>query len=164
MYIYIYLRLFFLIIFSKRNYIVLCFYVFVGVFSIIFSHVIFFFLVTADETYLNMALSNDKLLKNAECERELKTLRQSSKQLKLDNEELKRRMGALEKLSEENARLMRVKEESDIIRSRLSAAEDDIVSLLEEKRLLHETISELRNQRLEDSPGGSNRASWSIKR
>jgi len=111
-----------------------------------------------------MMLSSDKLLKNAECERELEALRQSSKQLKLDNEELKRRMGALEKLSEENARLMRVKEESDIIRSRLSAAEDDIVSLLEEKRLLHETISELRNQRLEDSPGGSNRASWSIKR
>jgi len=126
--------------------------------------VIFFFLVTADETHLNMALSSDKLLKSAECERELKALRQSSKQLKLDNEELKRRMGALEKLSEENARLMRVKEESDIIRSRLSAAEDDIASLLEEKRLLHETISELRNQRLEDSPGGSNRASWSIKR
>jgi len=73
-------------------------------------------------------------------------------------------MGALERLSEENARLMRVKEESDIIRSRLSTAEDDIASLLEEKKLLHETISELRNQRLEDDPEGSNRASWSIKR
>ncbi|KYQ54512.1 UHRF1-binding protein 1-like protein, partial [Trachymyrmex zeteki] len=121
--------------------------------------------VTAvEETHSNMALSSDKMLKNAECEKELKTLRQSSKQLKLDNEELRRRMGTLERLSEENARLMRVKEESDIIRSRLSAAEDDIASLLEEKRLLHETISELRNQRLEDGPEGSNRASWSIKR
>ncbi|XP_011063117.1 PREDICTED: UHRF1-binding protein 1-like isoform X2 [Acromyrmex echinatior] len=117
-----------------------------------------------EETHSNMALSSDKMLKNAECERELKALRQSSKQLKLDNEELRRRMGALERLSEENARLMRVKEESDIIRSRLSAAEDDIASLLKEKKLLHETISELRNQRLEDDPEGSNRASWSIKR
>ncbi|KYN07307.1 UHRF1-binding protein 1-like protein [Cyphomyrmex costatus] len=121
--------------------------------------------VTAvEETHSNMAVLNDKMLKNVECEKELKALRQSSKQLKLDNEELKRRMGALERLSEENARLMRVKEESDIIRSRLSTAEDDIASLLEEKRLLHETISELRNQRLEDDPEGSNRASWSIKR
>ncbi|KAL0134373.1 hypothetical protein PUN28_001277 [Cardiocondyla obscurior] len=111
------------------------------------------------------SITNDgHTVKNVEYEKELKTLRQSSKQLKLDNEELRRRMGALERLSEENARLMRVKEESDVMRSRLSAAEDDIASLLEEKRLLHETISELRNQRLEDGPGGSNRASWSIKR
>lgn len=77
---------------------------------------------------------------------------------------MKRRMGTLERLSEENARLRHVKEESDIIKTRLSAAEDDIANLLEEKKLLHETISELRNQRLEDGPGGSNRASWSIKR
>ncbi|XP_024881822.1 UHRF1-binding protein 1-like isoform X1 [Temnothorax curvispinosus] len=121
---------------------------------------------TVGESHSNTTLSNDNsyTLKNTECERELKALRQSSKQLKSDNEELRRRMGALERLSEENARLMRVKEESDIIRSRLSAAEDDIASLLEEKKLLHETISELQNQRLEDGPGGSNRASWSIKR
>ncbi|XP_011633226.1 UHRF1-binding protein 1-like isoform X1 [Pogonomyrmex barbatus] len=120
---------------------------------------------TIDETHSNLTSSdNSHMLKNVECEKELKALRQSSKQLKLDNEELKRRMGALERLSEENARLMRAKEESDIIKSRLSAAEDDIASLLEEKRLLHETISELRNQRLEGGPGGSNRASWSIKR
>ncbi|XP_077258947.1 bridge-like lipid transfer protein family member 3B isoform X2 [Temnothorax americanus] len=121
---------------------------------------------TVGESHSNTTLSNDNshTLKNMECERELKALRQSSKQLKSDNEELRRRMGALERLSEENARLMRVKEESDIIRSRLSVAEDDIASLLEEKKLLHETISELQNQRLEDGPGGSNRASWSIKR
>lgn len=121
---------------------------------------------TIDESHSNIALSNDNsyTLRNVECEKELKALRQSSKQLKLDNEELRRRMGALERLSEENARLRHVKEESDVIKGRLSAAEDDIVNLLEEKKLLHETISELRNQRLEDGPGGSNRASWSIKR
>lgn len=127
----------------------------------------FIFLVTiTDESQSNKALSGDKkhVLKNAECEMELNVLRQSSRQLKLDNEELRRRMGALERLSEENERLMRMKEESDIIKSRLSAAEDDITSLLEEKRLLHETIAELRNQRMEGGPAGSNRASWSIKR
>lgn len=120
---------------------------------------------TMEENRSNMILSNDNshTLKNVECERELNVLRQSSRQLKLDNEELRRRMGAMEKLSEENARLMRAKEESDIIRSRLSIAEDNIASLLEEKRILHETITELRNQKLEGS-GGSNRASWSIKR
>lgn len=114
-----------------------------------------------------MALSGDKshtLHKNAECERELNALRQSGRQLKMDNEELRRRLGALERLSEENARLMRAKEESDMIRSRLSVAEDDIANLLEEKKILHETISELRRQRLESGSGGSNRTSWSIKR
>lgn len=118
-----------------------------------------------EENRFNMMLLSDNshTLKNVEGERELNVLRQSSKQLKLDNEELRRRMGALERLSEENARLMRAKEESDIMRSRLSVAEDNIASLLEEKRILHETIIELRNQRLEGS-GGSNRASWSIKR
>ncbi|XP_026823553.1 UHRF1-binding protein 1 isoform X2 [Ooceraea biroi] len=123
-------------------------------------------IVNATGESSNTALPGDNshAFKNPECERELNALRQSSKQLKLDNEELRRRMGALERLSEENARLMRAKEESDMIRSRLSAAEDDITSLLEEKRILHETIMELRNQRLESGPGGSNRASWSIKR
>lgn len=112
------------------------------------------------------ALSGDKnhVLKDEECEMELNSLKQSSKQLKLDNEELRRRMVALERLSEENAKLMRVKEESDVIRSRLNAAENDIASLLEEKRILHETVTELRNQRMESGPAGSNRASWSIKR
>ncbi|EFN69653.1 UHRF1-binding protein 1-like [Camponotus floridanus] len=120
---------------------------------------------TMEENRSNMMLSSDNShpLKNVECEKELNVLRQSSRQLKLDNEELRRRMGAMERLSEENARLMRAKEESDIMRSRLSIAEDNIASLLEEKRILHETITELRNQRLEGS-GGSNRASWSIKR
>lgn len=115
---------------------------------------------TIDESHSNTALSydNNHTLKNVECEKELKALRQSSKQLKLDNEELRRRMGTLERLSEENARLRRVKEESDILRTRLSTAEDDIVNLLEEKKLLHETISELRNQRLEDGPGGKSEA------
>ncbi|XP_014482359.1 PREDICTED: UHRF1-binding protein 1 isoform X2 [Dinoponera quadriceps] len=118
------------------------------------------------ERDLNAALLGDgnHALKNTGCEVELNALRQSSKQLRLDNEELRRRMGALERLSEENAKLMRVKEESDVIRSRLNAAENDIASLLEEKRILHETISELRNQRMESGPAGSNRASWSIKR
>lgn len=116
---------------------------------------------TMEENHSNMILSSDNshAVKNIECERELNILRQSSRQLKLDNEELKRRMGALERLSEENARLMRAKEESDIMRSRLSVAEDSIASLLEEKKILHETIAELRNQKLEGS-GGSNRVSF----
>lgn len=143
-------------------------YVSVGVRNIIFSgssnNFLFLFLVTTVDE--NKALLGDSsyAVKNTECERELNALRQSSKQLKSDNEELRRRMGALERLSEENARLIRVKEESDMIRSRLSAAEDDIASLVEEKKILHDTIAELRNQKLEGGPGGSNRTSWSIKR
>lgn len=117
-----------------------------------------------DESHSKMVCDSNCAFINEERELELLFLRQSSKQLKLDNEELKRRMGTLEKLSEENAKLIRMKEESDIIRYRLNAAEDDIANLLEEKKVLHETITELRNQRMESGPGSSNRASWSIKR
>lgn len=133
--------------------------------TIFFS--LFFFLVTMlGDKDLSATSSGDKnhALQNAECEVELNALRLSSRQLRLDNEELRRRMGALERLSEENAKLIRAKEESDVIRSRLNTAENDIASLLEEKRILHETITELRNQRMESGPAGSNRASWSIKR
>ncbi|XP_076231903.1 bridge-like lipid transfer protein family member 3B isoform X2 [Calliopsis andreniformis] len=102
--------------------------------------------------------------KNIDNEIELNILRQSSKQLKLDNEKLRRRLDTLEKLSEENARLIRAREESDIIKSRLSVAQEDIQMLLKEKKALQETITELQNQINGDGPGSGSRASWSTKR
>ncbi|XP_076665123.1 bridge-like lipid transfer protein family member 3B isoform X3 [Andrena cerasifolii] len=100
---------------------------------------------------------------NIDHEMELSILRQSSKQLKSDNEVLRRRLDALEKLSEENAKLMRMKEEYDTMRSHLSAAQEDIQLLLKEKKALHDTITELQNQII-GSGGSGNRASWSTKR
>lgn len=91
-------------------------------------------------------------------------MRQSSKQLKSENEKFRRRLDALEKLSEENAKLMRVKEESDTVKLHLNAAQEDIQILLKEKRALQETITELENQINGSGPGSGSRASWSTKR
>ncbi|XP_053985581.1 bridge-like lipid transfer protein family member 3B isoform X2 [Hylaeus volcanicus] len=105
--------------------------------------------------------SGDQTAQNVDREIELNILRHSSKQLKSDNEELRRRLDTLEKLSEENAKLMRVKEESDTIKSYLNAAQEDIQILLREKKALQETIMELQNQVI---GSGGTRGSWSTKR
>lgn len=108
-------------------------------------------------TLTNSDNQTDQYISN---EMELNVLRQSSMQLRSDNEELRRRINALEKLSEENAKLIRIKEESDVIKSHLSAAQEDIQLLLKEKRGLQATITELQNQII----GSSTRPSWSSKR
>lgn len=120
---------------------------------------------TMAEGSSNGTLSNGQNSRETEREVELNALRQSNKQFKSENEELRRRLTTLERLSEENSRLRRVKEESESLRSRLSAAQEDISGLLKEKRVLQETVTDLRDQvtRVSD-PGNSNRASWSIKR
>lgn len=109
---------------------------------------------------MTVSVSDNQTVQNVDHEVELNILRQSSKQLKIDNEELRRRIDTLEKLSEENAKLMRVKEESDTVKLHLSAAQEDIQMLLREKKALQETITELQNQMV----GSGTRASWSSKR
>ncbi|XP_015435218.1 PREDICTED: UHRF1-binding protein 1 [Dufourea novaeangliae] len=107
-------------------------------------------------------LNNDNQTdENIDHEIELNILRKSSKQLKSDNEELRRRLDTLEKLSEENSKLMHIKEEFDTVKSHLNAAQEDIQMLLREKKALQETITELQNQII--GTGGT-RTSWSTKR
>ena len=97
-------------------------------------------------------------------ETELNTLRQSCKQLESDNEELKRRLAALERLSDENSRLRFIKEESDMLRSCLEMTQENISILLKEKKSLQETVTNLQNQLAGAGPSNSSRNSWSIKR
>ncbi|XP_043268359.1 UHRF1-binding protein 1 isoform X2 [Venturia canescens] len=120
---------------------------------------------TLGEGSSNGTLSSGQSSRDVERDLELMSLRQSSKSMKSENEELRRRITTLERLSEENSRLRRVEVESDSLKSRLTAAQDDINRLLKEKRVLQETITDLRDQMLRmNEPGNSNRASWSIKR
>ncbi|XP_043263704.1 UHRF1-binding protein 1 isoform X1 [Colletes gigas] len=105
--------------------------------------------------------SDNQTVQNVHREIELNSLRQSSQRLKSDNEELRRRLDTLEKLSQENAKLMRIKEESDTIKLHLNAAREDIQMLLREKKVLQETITDLQNQVI---GSGGTRASWSTKR
>ncbi|XP_047351332.1 UHRF1-binding protein 1-like isoform X1 [Vespa velutina] len=106
----------------------------------------------------------NQIFKDEEREVELNSLRQTSKQLKSDNEELRRRLGTLERLSEENTKLLRIKEESDKIKTRYNSAQENIAILINDKETLLKKISELQNQIMGNGPGGSNRTSWSIKR
>ena len=105
------------------------------------------------------------LAKFVEQEMEINVLKESSHQLKSDNEELRRRLATMERLSEENSKLRRVKEE---LRSCLNAAQEDISVLLKEKRILQESVIDLQNQLPGGGGGGfgtsSRGSAWSNKR
>lgn len=101
----------------------------------------------------------------SEADLELSSLRQLSRQLKGDNDELKRRLAALEKLSEENSRLRRSHQELEILKSSLNGAQDYISELLKEKQALQDTAAVLQKQLSKsDESAHSGRPSWSIKR
>lgn len=69
-----------------------------------------------------------------------------NRQLVAENEELKRRLAAFERVSEENRSLRKSEEETCVLRSYLAAAQDDIATLLDEKRKLLEEIKQLNGQ------------------
>ncbi|XP_011309314.1 UHRF1-binding protein 1-like [Fopius arisanus] len=113
----------------------------------------------------NLTNGIDKCTISDETEIELNFLRQSSSQLKGDNEELKRRLAALEKLSEENSRLRRSHQELEILKSSLNGAQDYISELLKEKQALQDTVTVLQKQLTKSNESAnSGRPSWSIKR
>ncbi|XP_016904404.1 bridge-like lipid transfer protein family member 3A isoform X2 [Apis cerana] len=121
-------------------------------------------LLSRSNSLVTLTSNDTQIAQNINHEMELNVLRQSSKQLKLDNEQLRSRLNALEKISEENAKLIRIKEESNVIKSHLSAAQEDIQLLLKEKRALQETITQLENRIIGSGLGSGTRASWSSKR
>lgn len=84
---------------------------------------------------------------------------QIMKQLRTENEELKRRLQAFERVSQENRELRRSKEETDVLRSCLSAAQEEVGRLLEEKRKLLDEMKRLQDQLLPER----NR-NWTSKR
>ncbi|OAD52118.1 UHRF1-binding protein 1-like [Eufriesea mexicana] len=121
-------------------------------------------LLSKSNSLVTLTNSDTHIAQNTNHGMELNILKQSNKQLELDNEQLRHRLNALEKLSEENTKLIRIKEESDVIKCHLSAAQEDIQLLLKEKKALQETITELQNRIIGSGPGSGTRASWSSKR
>ncbi|XP_051166557.1 UHRF1-binding protein 1 isoform X2 [Leptopilina boulardi] len=114
------------------------------------------------ESHSNPILSNGTIQNRNDAE--LNNLRQSCKQFKSDNEELKRRLAALERFADENSRLRFVKEESDMLRSCLEISQENISILMKEKKSLQETVTNLQGQLAGAGPSNSNRTSWSMKR
>ncbi|XP_017786944.1 PREDICTED: UHRF1-binding protein 1-like isoform X2 [Nicrophorus vespilloides] len=84
---------------------------------------------------------------------------QVSKQLKLDNDELRRRLLAFERVSEENRLLRKSKEETDVLRSCLTSSQEEVSRLLDEKRNLLDEIKNLQDRLLSDKS-----RQWSSKR
>ncbi|XP_063909988.1 bridge-like lipid transfer protein family member 3B isoform X3 [Zophobas morio] len=69
-----------------------------------------------------------------------------NRQLTSDNEELRRRLAAFERVSEENRSLRKSEEETAVLRSCLASAQDEVSRLLEEKKKLLEEVKQLKSQ------------------
>ncbi|XP_039294863.1 UHRF1-binding protein 1-like isoform X2 [Nilaparvata lugens] len=67
-------------------------------------------------------------------------------QLVSENEQLRRRLAALEKINDENNYMRRCEEEATFLKSCLSAAQENIASLLEEKQKLLDLVQRLQEQ------------------
>jgi hypothetical protein len=76
-----------------------------------------------------------------EREREILSMQLIMKQLKVDNENLRRQL----MISEKNVEVGRqkIKQENEILKTYLKAAQDDVATLLDEKRTLMDTIKSL---------------------
>lgn len=109
---------------------------------------------------LNTIDDNSHLAKFVEQEMEMNSVTEKMQLLKSDNDELRRRLAAMERLLEENSKLRRVKEELHL---NLNAAQEDISVLLKEKRILQESVIDLQSQ-LPGAFGGSRGSTWSNKR
>ncbi|XP_034939434.1 UHRF1-binding protein 1-like [Chelonus insularis] len=102
---------------------------------------------------------------NTSVESEIKQLKQLNKQLKKDNDELKRRLLALDYLSKENSRLIRNKDELELIKSQLNEAQDIIAALVKERDMLQENNLLLQSQcKKSNESTNAGRTTWSIKR
>lgn len=84
---------------------------------------------------------------------------QINRQLRLDNDELRRRLLAFERISEENRMLRKAKEETEVLKSSLSKSQEDVARLLEEKRRLLDEVRKLQEQFMNDRRG-----QWTAKR
>ncbi|GAB0089287.1 UHRF1-binding protein 1-like [Sergentomyia squamirostris] len=79
-----------------------------------------------------------------ERDREVISLQVVLQQLKMDNDSLKKQLNSAEKTSESNQ--LRAKHENDVLKTYLKAAQDDITTLLDEKRTLLDTVRSLQQQ------------------
>ncbi|KAI5733207.1 hypothetical protein M8J76_008903 [Diaphorina citri] len=69
--------------------------------------------------------------------------RSSVQDMKLENEQLRRRLIAMEKLNEENHQLRKLQEESLKLRSHLTSSQEEVFKLEEENKRLQKQIKEL---------------------
>lgn len=86
-------------------------------------------------------VSEDLSLQKKERDRELLSLQLIMQQMRLDNDQLRKSLCVAEKNIEISRQ--RIKQENDILKTYLKAAQDDVATLLDEKRTLMDTIKSL---------------------
>lgn len=89
----------------------------------------------------NLAEDVTKKMQKKDRERELLSLQLVMKQLKVDNEQLRQQLMIAERNVE--CGRQKIKQENEILKSYLKAAQDDVATLLDEKRTLMDTIKSL---------------------
>lgn len=87
------------------------------------------------------ASEDDFLLHRKDREREILSMQLIMKQLKIDNEQLRQQLIIAERNIESGRQ--KIKHENDILKTYLKAAQDDVSTLLDEKRTLMDTIKSL---------------------
>jgi hypothetical protein len=78
---------------------------------------------------------------NKDREREILSMQLIMKQLKVDNDQLRQQIFIADKNNESGRQ--KIKQENEILKSYLKAAQDDVATLLDEKRTLMDTIKSL---------------------
>ncbi|GLV35400.1 uncharacterized protein CBL_01450 [Carabus blaptoides fortunei] len=102
-----------------------------------------FHIMPLTQNSISSTSSSMSLREEKERERELQTMQQTIRQLKSDNDELKRRLAAFDRISDENRVLRKTKEESEILRACLTSAQDDIAKLINDKKSLLESLQKM---------------------
>ncbi|XP_055295755.1 bridge-like lipid transfer protein family member 3B isoform X2 [Sitodiplosis mosellana] len=97
-----------------------------------------------DGTQINTIIPMDTEKSKRERDRELISLQLVMQQLKIDNDSLKKQLNLIEQSSEANT--SKARQESDVLKSYLKKAQDDILVLLDEKRKLLDTVRNLQQQ------------------
>ncbi|XP_059616609.1 bridge-like lipid transfer protein family member 3B isoform X2 [Phlebotomus argentipes] len=102
------------------------------------------FYIQPESSYTHRGEAEMPQTTRKERDREVISLQLILQQLKMDNESLKKQLNSAEKTSESNQ--MRARQENEVLKTYLKAAQDDITTLLDEKRTLLDTVRSLQQQ------------------
>ncbi|XP_070496811.1 bridge-like lipid transfer protein family member 3B isoform X5 [Chironomus tepperi] len=100
--------------------------------------------IDSNNEFVSENIGDDITSLRRERDRELLSIQLIMQQIKIENDQLRRQLLTAEKNVEVNRQ--RIKQENEILKTYLKAAQDDVATLLDEKRTLMDTIKSLQNQ------------------
>ena len=97
--------------------------------------------VDTNNEFVNENIGDDITTLKRERDREILSIQLIMQQIKIENDKLRRQLSTAEKNVEVSRQ--RIKQENEILKTYLKAAQDDVATLLDEKRTLMDTIKSL---------------------